>query len=93
MTKPGWFDPKITAGNVITIAVMLVGFFLWGARLEARVDEQSKSLIELKATDVQFATRLEVSRDLAGSRQELILTKLTRLETIIERLERNGSKP
>lgn len=93
MTKPQWFDAKVTMGNLITITVMVVGFFIWGVRLEARVDDQARSLSDLKATDTNMMGRIEAQRDLASTRQELVLTKLTRLETILERLEKSGVRP
>lgn len=88
MSRPAWFDAKITAGNVLTIAVMIVGFFIWGVRLEARVDEQGKALIELRATDANLASRLETARDLAGTRQEAVLSRLARIEAILERMDK-----
>lgn len=93
MTMPKWIDPKITAGNVITLGVMIVGFFLWGARIEAQQNEHSKTMQKLEAADTILLNKIETTRDLAGSRQEAVLTRLTRIETILERLDKQASRP
>jgi outer membrane murein-binding lipoprotein Lpp len=93
MSVPRWFDAKITAGNLITIAVMLVGFFVWGARLEARVDDYGNKIVKLEAQDAAMTAKIDATRDNASLRQEAVLTRLTRIETILERWDKSGVRP
>jgi hypothetical protein len=90
VSLPTWIDPKITAGNILTLAVMIVGFFIWGARLEARVDDYGKTIARLETSDIAMNAKIEASRELASGRQEAVLTRLARMEAILERLEKNG---
>lgn len=95
MTVPKWIDPKITAGNIVTLAVMIVGFFVWGVRLEARVDHFAEKVGKLEAEDKGMAARIDAARDLATSRQEAIIREMSglrievaRMNAILERSER-----
>jgi cell division septation protein DedD len=106
MAKPAWFDMKITLGNVITIVTVALGAIWWSSKLEARVDKFADIVIELKANDTKFATdlrtaetkfaaQLDAAKDLAVSRQEAVINRLSvidarnaRIEAILERIER-----
>jgi hypothetical protein len=88
MSLPNWLDPKITMGNVITLVVMIVGFFVWGVRLEGRVDVQGEKLAKLELADGKLTTQVDAARELASNRQEALLTRLARIEAILERLDK-----
>jgi hypothetical protein len=88
-----YVDMKITLGNIITLVAMLVAGTMAYARIEARVDEQGKALMKLETSDISMLAKLEAARDLASARQEAISSRLTRMEAILERIERNGSRP
>jgi FtsZ-binding cell division protein ZapB len=97
--KPDWFDMKITLGNLITLSVFVVGFFAWGLKLEAKVDQKAehierlqKAVDELKSMDVITHSRIESLRDVASTRQEAVITRLARIETILERVEKSSNR-
>lgn len=93
--KPEWFDLKITLGNVITIATVIIGAVWWSSKLEARVESFSEKVARLEANDVKITSQVEVIRDNAAARQEAVINRLAaidarnaRIEAILERLER-----
>lgn len=51
---------------------------------------QAIAQAELKAKDAELTAAVTVMRDAAAARQEAVLTRLARIETILERLEKNG---
>lgn len=95
MTVPKWIDPKITIGNIVTLAVMVVGFFVWGVRLEARVDHFAEKISKMESVDAKMSSQIDAARDLATNRQEALINRLGAVEAntaamraILERLER-----
>jgi hypothetical protein len=91
MTKPNWWKWEVTPGNVVSWIVIMVGVAIAYARVEARVDDAAKSISRLEAADVKLLLQIETARDLAVSRQEMILSRLSRIEAILDRVERNGT--
>lgn len=57
-------------------------------------DETAKllaiTIIEKKAKDAELSARIDSLRELAYTQQGAILSRLTRIETILERFEKNG---
>ena len=92
MTTPNWIDPKITVGNIITLLVMIVGFFVWGVRLEAEVSTQTERIVKLEAADVKLTAQAESARDSGVARQEAVLTRLARIEAILERIDKGSGR-
>lgn len=50
----------------------------------------AKFRIEAKAKDAELAAALSAMREQSFGRQEVLLTRLTRIETILERLDRQS---
>lgn len=92
MTTPNWIDPKITVGNIITLLVMVVGSFIWGIRLEAEVSTQTERIVKLEAADVKLTAQAESARDSGMARQEAVLTRLARIEAILERIDKGSGR-
>ena len=93
MSMPKWIDPKITVGNILTIAVLLFGFFSWGIQLAARVDKISEEMSALKAQDVKIDDKLANLVRGSNDIEKMLLPRLTRIETILERIEKKSSTP
>lgn len=81
------YKPDITMGNIVSWALVVGGFVYGYSQLNSKVDNIASSIAELKNTDVQLQAQINVIRDLSTTRQIDISTKLTRLETILERQE------
>jgi hypothetical protein len=90
MSKPEWWKWEVTPGNVVSWIVIAVGLVLAYSRVESRVDETAKMVIRLEASDTAMNARIEAARELATGRQEAVLTRLARMEAILERIEKNG---
>lgn len=88
------FKPEVTPGNLVSWALVVGGFVYGYSSLNAKVDNQTAAIVELKTaigkmegTDAQLQAQINVLRDLSTTRQIDISTKMTRLETILERME------
>lgn len=88
------FKREITPGNLVSWALVLGGFVYGYSTLNGKVDAQTIAIVDLKTavgkmegTDAQLQAQINVLRDLSTTRQIDISTKMTRLETILERME------
>lgn len=88
MNKPAentkWFKWEITPGNVISWLVIIGGMTATYSKLDARVDENTRVIAKLEAADVITQTRLDAQRDISGNRQEAIIARLTKIETLLD---------
>lgn len=88
------FKSEVTPGNLVSWALVIGGFVYGYSSLNGKVDNQTAAIIDLKAsinkmetTDTQLQAQINVLRDLNTTRQIDISMKMTRLETILERME------
>lgn len=88
------FKREITPGNVVSWALIVGGFVYGYSQLNSKVDNITESvrainvtISELKNADNGLQAQINVMRDLNTTRQIDISTKMTRLETILERQE------
>lgn len=88
------FKPEVTPGNLVSWALVIGGFVYGYSQLNGKVDnfthaisEIKTALSEMKNTDAGLQAQINVMRDLNTTRQIDISTKMTRIETILERQE------
>ncbi len=93
MSMPKWIDPRITVGNIITVGVFVVSFFVWGIALEARVTTLSTEIGGIKAENERTASRANEAAREASTLEKTLLTRLTRIETILDRIDKKASSP
>ena len=77
------FDPTINAGHILTTATLLVGMVIWGARLEARVDQE-------RDTRERFEIQYQRDRQAEGKGADDIKAALRRIE---DKLDRKADRP
>lgn len=77
----------MTAGNVITWVTTVGTIIYVYGQLSANVDNMRNELQRMQNTDIALQRQIDVMRDLNTVRQIDISTKMTRLETILERME------
>lgn len=77
------FDPTINAGHIMTTATLLVGLVIWGARLEARVDQE-------RDTRERFELQYQRDRLAEGKGADEIKAALRRIE---DKLDRKADRP
>lgn len=77
------FDPTINAGHIMTTATLLVGLVIWGARLEARVDQE-------RDTRERFEMQYQRDRLAEGKGADEIKAALRRIE---DKLDRKQDRP
>ncbi len=103
MTAPKWIDPKVSIGNVLTffsvILAMVISYTQTQDRISAIQNEISivsrireSQILRIEAKDAGFDIDIRFLRDQAVSRQEVIVSRLSRIETILERLEKVSTK-
>ncbi len=77
------FDPTINAGHILTTATVLVSLVIWGARLEARVDQE-------RETRERFEAQYQRDRLAEGKGSDEIKAALRRIE---DKLDRKADRP
>lgn len=77
------FDPTVNAGHVLTTATLLVGLIIWGARLEARVDQE-------KDTRERFEMQYHRDRLTDSRGADEIKATLRRIE---DKIDRKADRP
>lgn len=87
--KPKMFDGRISAGSLITIALVISGFAVqWGvmrAEIAAMRESYGQRIEELEASDKSlFKERMREARDVADMRADMRWIRST-----LERLERD----
>lgn len=85
--------PDINYGNVLTLVSMIVAIVVGYTKLETRVESLSLEIRANSARDEVLLTQFSTLRDLSFARQELISNKLTRIETVLERVEKAQQAP
>lgn len=67
------------------------------SRMDAQMHEQreatARAINEAKARDAEMTASVSAMRDQAVTRQEALLTRLTRIETILEQMMRQNAPP
>lgn len=81
------FKREITPGNVVSWLLIVGGFVYGYSQLNGKVDNIVASIARMENTDAALQAQINVIRDLSTARQIDISTKMTRLETILERQE------
>ena len=95
---PWWLDPKITIGNIVSTALIIAGFAYGYSELVATTRQTIGHTVRLEKQDEDFrvqmsSLRTEISalRENSNTRQFEVVTKLARIEAILERVERSQS--
>lgn len=98
MSKILAWKAEVTPGNIVSWGMTLIAAVVVVVWLQADVRDLTKSqerlldrVLKLEAADLVFNARLAAITEQASSRQEVIVTRLTRIETILERVEKNSS--
>lgn len=81
------FKREITPGNVVSWLLIVGGFVYGYSQLSTKVEHISAAVARLENSDNVLQAQINVMRDLSTARQLDISTKMTRLETILERQE------
>lgn len=81
------FKREITPGNLVSWALIIGGFVYGYSQLNGKVDAIAATISRMEGTDTQLQAQINVLRDLSTTRQIDISTKMSRLETILERTE------
>jgi len=90
---PKWIDPKISLGNLITVATMLLAAIVAYVQLSDQVKASAVDISALKRTDQEIISRVDAMREAGSSRQETVVHRLARIEAILERMERGQNAP
>lgn len=77
LTDKVLFDPTITLGHIITTFALMGGMFLWGTRLEGRVDTE----IEIRKLQI---TQIEKDRHTDAQIMGEVKAALLRIENKLD---------
>lgn len=75
-------------GNIITLCVIVAGFIAGYTRLEGSATANQTSITRLEARDEAFQKQIDTLREAINQQQLLVTSKLSRIETIVERIEK-----
>lgn len=75
-------------GNIITLCVIIAGFITGYTRLESTGNANSTAIVRLESKDDTLQKQLDTLRDIISQQQLLVASKLSRIETIVERIEK-----
>lgn len=87
MTTPTWFDPKLSIGNVLTIATLVIaavaGWFSFEARLSAAAADvtrlEASAAIEMARFDRELE-KLEKQQQAFSDQRQEVAVRLARIE-------------
>jgi hypothetical protein len=90
---------EVNVWSIVTTVAAAVGTLavggMWVGQQQARLDVFAEKIVRLEAADVKFATQIDLARDTATARQDIVINRLStldarsaRVEAILERLER-----
>lgn len=83
MSLPKWLDPKISLGNILTIATALVAIVAGWVEVKADNRRQDTELAALRRADDEL--KLSVKEAATGLRSDILEIK-TRSDLILEKL-------
>jgi FtsZ-binding cell division protein ZapB len=93
--KPWWLDVKVTIGNIVTTALVLISIGVMYSRIIGTIDTLSDKVVVLDKQNDEFkrdvsALRGEIQllKDSQSTRQIEIASKLGRIEAILEHMQR-----
>lgn len=78
-------------GNIITLVVIVFGAIVGYTRLEASSSDNSRSIVKLEAKDDSIQRQIDLLKDNFNQQQLQVNGKLSRIETILERIEKKQS--
>lgn len=79
--------PDVTYGNIVSWVIVVIGFVYGYSQLNSKVDHIAVTLLSMQQTDTNLQSQINAQRDIGTARQIDISTKMTRLETILERID------
>lgn len=96
---------KVRVPNTLPLGLILtltVAGVLGWTDLHRKIDQNERVLVDLRAArgqsmaelrqgDAALSAAIEAVKDTAATRQEQILTRLTRIETILDRMDRQAA--
>jgi len=78
-------------GNIITLVVIVFGAIVGYTRLEASSSDNSRAIVKLEAKDDSIQRQIDLLKDNFNQQQLQVNGKLSRIETILERIEKKQS--
>jgi hypothetical protein len=90
---PTWIDGKITAGNIITVVLVIIGF-VWGyGNLNFAVEQLKIQRAEDSRIQLERSKQVETAiKDISDKRDALLDKLVTSMSTISERVIRVETK-
>lgn len=85
MTTRGWFDPKLSMGNVLTIVIMLSGIFGGWYQLKVQVELAQERMTTGILTAQSERQRLESRLARVEAERDDVRERMIRLEIISNR--------
>lgn len=90
MASPRWLDLKVSLGNIITIALLLLGISTGWSELRAKDRSHDDSIAALKSELVEIkansSTTLEKIVDRSQTTSERVVRVETKVDEILSRL-------
>lgn len=94
---PTYLPLGIVLGLTVAVTLGWINLHNTTEHLEREITElksaRTLSIAEFKAKDAALESRLDAMRDQSTVRQEAVISRLARIETILERLEKSGVRP